>query len=266
MPPPDEDPPLPLSAHFRELRQRLMRSAAVVLLAFLALLPFARQLYELLAVPLARLLPPGVSIIATEVAAPLMVPLKLALSGAVFVAAPYLLYQLWAFIAPGLYRREKVFARALLVGSVILFYAGAAFCYALVLPLIFKFFSAVTPAGVEMMTDMRHYYDFVLRLFLLFGLAFEVPIAVLLLIKAGIADAAGLRRARPYVVVASFAVSMLVTPPDVLSQILLAVPVWLLYEVGLLLGGWLSPTVLGQAATADDDPAQPGATRGPPSG
>ncbi len=249
---PDEAPPQPLSVHFRELRQRLMHSAVAVLLAFLALLPFAGQLYEWLSVPLASLLPPGVSIIATEVAAPLIIPLKLALSGAVFLVAPYLLYQLWLFTAPGLYRHEKIFARALLACSVVLFYAGAAFCYAVVLPLVFKFFNAVTPASVEMMTDMRHYYDFVLRLFLLFGLAFEVPIAVLLLIKAGIADVAALRRARSYVIVASFALSMLVTPPDVFSQILLAVPVWLLYEVGLLLGGQLSPPPLGQAAVAGE--------------
>ncbi len=246
MPAPDEDRPQPLSEHFRELRTRFLRCAIAVLLAFLALLPFARQLYELLSVPLTRLLPPGNSIIAIEVAAPLMIPLKLALSGAVFVAAPYLLYQLWVFTAPGLYRHEKTFARALLACSVVLFYAGAVFCYAVVLPLVFGFFTGIIPDSVAMMTDMRHYYDFVLRLFLLFGLAFEVPVAVLLLIKAGIADVAALRRSRPYIIVGAFALSMLVTPPDVLSQILLAVPVWLLYEIGLLLGARLSPPALGQ--------------------
>ena len=233
---PEGDAPQPLAAHLTELRSRLLRAVAAILLALLALAPFARTLYSLLAAPLQKLLPPDASMIATEVASPFLAPFKLVLVGAVFITIPYLLYQVWSFVAPGMYRHEKRFARWLLTSSVILFYLGAAFAYFAILPLVFAFFTAAAPEGVRVMTDIHHYLNFVLSLSLAFGVAFEIPVAVVLAMRAGLVTAQQLTAARPYVIVGCFVVGMLLTPPDIISQTLLALPAWLLFEAGILAG------------------------------
>ena len=230
---PDQTPSQSLISHLLELRSRLLRSVAAVLLCMVALLPFANRLYTLLAQPMMQSLPQGASMIATGVAAPFMVPFKFAMMLSVYLAMPYLLYQAWAFVAPGLYRRERVFALPLLVSSVVLFYTGMAFAYFAVFPVIFGFFASTAPVGVLVMTDVSSYLDFALTLFLAFGVAFEVPVVVVLLVLLGFVDVAALRQARPYVIVGAFVVGMLLTPPDMFSQTLLAVPICLLYEVGL---------------------------------
>lgn len=236
----DED--RPLLAHLLELRSRLMRCIIVVLALFLAFYPFRETLYRELAGPLMAVLPEGASMIATQVATPFLIPLKLALVAAFFVSIPYLLYQLWAFVAPGLYRHEKVLIWPLLISSVALFYAGMAFAYFVVFPLVFQFFAAATPEGVSMMTDIGEYLSFVMTLFFAFGAAFEVPIATILLVRTGATTRASLASKRPYVIVAAFTIGMVLTPPDVISQVLLAVPVWLLFELGIVLSRWFEPT------------------------
>nr|WP_153719583.1 twin-arginine translocase subunit TatC [Spiribacter salilacus] len=230
-------------AHLLELRTRLMRAAGVVLVLFLAAYPFREPLYTALAGPLIAVLPEGSSMIATQVATPFLIPLKVALVAAFFLSIPYLLYQLWAFVAPGLYRNERQLVWPLLFSSVVLFYAGMAFAYFLVFPLIFEFFAAATPVGVSMMTDIGEYLSFVMKLFFAFGAAFEVPIATILLVKTGATTRQSLAAKRPYVIVAAFTIGMLLTPPDVISQVLLAVPVWLLFELGIFLSRWFSPSV-----------------------
>lgn len=230
---PDATPAQSLISHLLELRSRLLRALVAVLVCMGALLPFANRLYALLARPMIESLPQGASMIATGVAAPFMVPFKFAGMLAVYLAMPYVLYEVWAFVAPGLYRRERVFAMPLLVSSVVLFYAGMAFAYFLVFPVVLGFFASTAPAGVLVMTDVSSYLDFVLTLFLAFGVAFEVPVIVVLLVLVGFVDVAALRQARPYVVVGAFVVGMLLTPPDMFSQTLLAVPICLLYEIGL---------------------------------
>jgi sec-independent protein translocase protein TatC len=230
----------PILAHLLELRSRLLRVVLVVLVAFLAIYPFSDHLYTWLSGPLRAVLPEGSSMIAIQVASPFLIPMKLALLAAVFVTVPYILYQLWAFVAPGLYRHEKRLVWPLLISSTLLFYLGAAFAYFVVFPLVFAFFAAVTPTGVAMMTDISEYLDFVLKLFFAFGAAFEVPIATILLVRSGAVTREALRAKRPYVIVVAFVVGMLLTPPDIVSQILLAVPVWLLFELGLLLSGWFN--------------------------
>ncbi|MBS3786436.1 MAG: twin-arginine translocase subunit TatC [Gammaproteobacteria bacterium] len=237
-----EDEDRPLLTHLLELRTRLMRAAGVVLVLFLAAYPFREPLYTLLAGPLIAVLPEGSSMIATQVATPFLIPLKVALVTAFFLSIPYLLYQLWAFVAPGLYRNERQLVWPLLFSSVVLFYAGMAFAYFLVFPLIFEFFAAATPAGVSMMTDIGEYLSFVMKLFFAFGAAFEVPIATILLVKTGATTRQSLAAKRPYVIVAAFTIGMLLTPPDVISQVLLAVPVWLLFELGIFLSRWFSPS------------------------
>ncbi len=207
----------------------------VILALFLALTFVARDLYTLLSGPLLDRLPDGGSLIATEVASPLLVPLKLALLCALFIAMPYLLYQGWAFIAPGLYRREQRLVLPIVLSSVGLFYLGAAFCYFAVLPILFGFIHAVAPAGVAIMTDISRYLDFCLKLFFAFGLVFEIPVAIHLLVRTGACSKQTLRARRPLVIVMAFLVGMLLTPPDVVSQILVALPVWILFELGLLL-------------------------------
>lgn len=221
-------------SHLVELRQRLMRAALAVLLVFLVLLPFARQIYGMLARPLLAQLPAGSQMVAIEVASPLLAPLKLAFFVALLIAMPVVLYQLWAFVAPALYRHEKRLAMPLLVSSAVLFYLGCAFAYFVVFPLMFAFFTAMAPEGVAVMTDIGKYLDFVLMLFLAFGLAFEVPVATVIVVALGWASVEQLARARAYVIVGAFVVGMLLTPPDIFSQTLLALPVCLLYEVGLL--------------------------------
>ena len=230
----------PLIAHLLELRSRLLRGAAGLLLVLLVLLPFANTLYAWLAQPLLEKLPAGGQLIATEVASPFFAPLKLAFFVAVVLAMPWLLYQAWAFVAPGLYRREKRLALPLLSSALLLFYAGCAFAFFLVLPAVFGFMAKVTPDGVAMMTDINAYLDFVLVLFLAFGLAFELPVAMLVLVALGWVTPAQLREARGYAIVGIFVVAAIVTPPDVISQLMLAIPMCLLYEAGILAAVMLS--------------------------
>ena len=225
---------MPLTAHLTDLRRRLVRCLLAVTLVFLGLFPFAQTLYTAVSEPLRRYLPEGASMIATSVTSPFLAPFKLTLMAAVFVAMPVLLHQVWGFVAPGMYRKERRIALPLLVSSIVLFYAGMAFAFFVVFPMMFGFFASVTPAGVSMMTDISLYLDFILALFLAFGLAFEIPVATFIVVWAGVTDVATLRKSRPYVIVGCFVVGMLLTPPDVFSQTLLAVPMWILFEVGLL--------------------------------
>jgi sec-independent protein translocase protein TatC len=223
-----------LISHLIELRSRLLRSVAAVLLVFVALFPFREWLYSKLAEPLVRVLPHGGHLIATEVSSPFFTPIKLAAVLALVLAMPVVIYQAWAFVSPGLYRNEKRLARPLLVSAVLLFYTGCAFAYFLVMPAAFRFLTAVTPQGVEMMTDISHYLGFVLTLFFAFGLCFEVPVAVVVLVAIGALTPAKLRKSRHYVVVICFVLAAVLTPPDVMSQLLLAVPMYGLYELGLV--------------------------------
>ena len=236
-PPPDDPETLPeqgFMSHLIELRARLLKAIAAVLIVLVALIPFANHLYSLLAAPLVARLPQGAHLIATEVASPFITPLKLAFYTALFIAMPVIVYQLWAFVSPGLYRHERRLAKPLLVAAVLLFYCGCAFAYFLVLPAAFRFLTAVTPQGVEMMTDITHYLDFVMMVFFAFGLCFEIPVAVVILAAVGIVDLARLRSVRRYAIVGAFAVSAIVTPPDITSMVMLAVPMCLLYELGLI--------------------------------
>ncbi len=229
----DQNEAQPFVTHLIELRSRLLKGLCAILIAFSCLFYFANDIYSLIAAPLIAQLSPGSTMIATEVASPFMAPFKLTLFAAIFITMPYLLAQLWGFIAPGLYQQEQRLARPLLISSILLFYAGTAFAYFVVFPLIFGFFNAVTPEGVAVMTDISHYLDFVLKLFFAFGLAFEVPVATVLLIWSGFASVETLKRNRPYVIVGAFVLGMLLTPPDIISQVLLALPIWLLFEAGL---------------------------------
>jgi sec-independent protein translocase protein TatC len=222
-----------LVSHLAELRDRLLRSIVMVLIITLALLPFANNLYRLLARPLMAHLPESSSMIATEVAAPFLTPFKLTLITAIILAVPVLLYQTWSFVAPGLYKNERQLVLPLVVSSTLLFFLGIAFAYFAVFPLMFAFFTQAAPEGIAVMTDISKYLDFVLKLFFAFGIAFEVPVATVLLIWAGITTVERLQEKRPYIIVAAFVFGMLLTPPDVISQTLLAVPVWLLFEAGL---------------------------------
>ena len=233
------DQPLPLVAHLTELRDRLLRALLSVLVIFICLFPFANEIYAFVSEPLRELLPPGASMIATEVASPFLTPFKLTLVAAIFIAIPHILYQVWSFVAPGMYRHEKRFAVPLLVSSIALFYLGASFAYFVVFPLIFAFFTSVGPEGITIMTDINSYLNFVLKLFFAFGIAFEIPIAAILMIWAGITTADDLAKKRPYIIVGCFIFGMLLTPPDIISQSLLAVPMWILFEFGVLLGRFL---------------------------
>ena len=220
--------------HLVELRSRLLRAVAGLLLVFVALLPFANRLYAFLAQPLLDKLPSGGQLIAVEVASPFFAPIKLAFFVAVVVAMPWLLYQLWAFVAPGLYQRERKLAMPLLGSALTLFYAGCAFAYFLVLPAVFGFLASVTPAGVAMMTDINAYLDFVLVIFLAFGASFELPVALVILVLLGWVTPKQLREWRGYAIVGIFVVAAVITPPDVISQLLLAIPMVVLYEAGIL--------------------------------
>lgn len=240
----------PFISHLVELRDRIIRMLIAVGVMAVVLLPFANGLYAYVAAPLVAQLPEGNTMIATQVASPLLTPLKLALITGVFLSMPYLLYQLWAFVAPGLYQHEKRLAVPLLVSSILLFYLGMAFAYYLVFPLIFAFFAATTPEGVAMMTDISAYLDFVLTLFLAFGLAFEIPIATILLVAIGVVTPEDLANKRPYVIVGAFIIGMFLTPPDVFSQTLLAVPMWMLFELGVL----FSKLMLKGRGSEDDAP------------
>ncbi|MBX2809340.1 MAG: twin-arginine translocase subunit TatC [Cellvibrionaceae bacterium] len=232
----------PLVEHLIELRNRLLYCILTIALVFLALLGLANTIYSFIASPLLSLLPAGTSMIATEVATPFLTPFKLTLFVALVLALPMVLYQLWAFLAPGLYANEKRLIAPLIVSSVLLFYTGIAFAYFFVLPLVFGFFTSVAPAGVSVMTDIASYLDFVVKLFIAFGVAFEIPVAIVLLLRSQLVTASTLESKRPYMIVGFFVLAMLLTPPDVISQILLAVPMWLLYEGGIFVGKHLSRT------------------------
>jgi sec-independent protein translocase protein TatC len=212
-----------------------------VLVIFLSLFYFANDIYTIVSEPLRRFLPEGATMIATEVASPFLTPFKLTLVLALFAAVPFLLHQIWAFVAPGMYRQEKKIAVPILLSSIVLFYAGIAFAYYVVFPLVFAFFTSVAPEGVTVMTDINSYLDFILKLFFAFGIAFEIPVATVLLIWTGVTTPDSLAQKRPYVVVGCFIVGMLLTPPDIISQTLLAIPVWLLFEAGIFFGRMIPP-------------------------
>ncbi len=232
----EHDQEQPLVQHLIELRNRLLRIIMSILVIFLCLFAFANDIYAFISAPLQELLPTNSSMIATEVTSPFLTPFKLTMYVSLFLAMPFVLYQIWSFIAPGLYQHEKRIALPLLISSIVLFYTGLAFAYYMVFPLIFAFFTSVAPSGVTIMTDIGSYLDFVMTLFFAFGLAFEIPIATILLIIAGIVTPDELKQKRPFVIVGCFIVGMLLTPPDVFSQTLLAVPMWMLFELGLLFG------------------------------
>ncbi len=238
---PEDDQELSFLQHLVELRSRLLKACAAVLIVLLALLPFSRQLYEALASPLMAQMPEGSSMIAIDVASPFLTPFKFTLLVAFMIAIPIILYQLWAFVAPALFRHEKKLARPLLLSSVLLFYTGCAFAYFVVFPLVFAFLTSVAPEGVVVMTDISKYLDFVMTLFIAFGITFEVPIATILLVATGITTADKLASWRPYVVVGAFAIGMILTPPDIISQTLLALPMWVLFEIGLIFARILVP-------------------------
>lgn len=238
---PEEDRELSFLQHLVELRSRLLKACLAVLVVLVVLLPFSRQLYETLAAPLLAQMPAGSSMIAIDVASPFLTPFKLTLFIAVMVAIPIVLYQLWAFVAPALFKHEKRLARPLLLSSVLLFYAGCAFAYFVVFPLVFGFLTRIAPEGVEVMTDISKYLDFVMTLFLAFGITFEVPIATIILVATGITTADQLAGWRPYIVVGAFALGMFLTPPDIISQTLLALPMWLLFEIGIIFARILLP-------------------------
>jgi sec-independent protein translocase protein TatC len=217
-----------------------MQCILVVLFIFLGLFAYSNELYLYISDPLVTNLPVNSSMIATDVTSPFLTPFKLTLVLSIFAAMPFILYQVWAFIAPGLYKREKMIVVPLFLSSVFLFYAGMAFAYYLVFPLVFTFFTSVSPDGVLVMTDIRSYLDFVLKLFFAFGLSFEIPVAIVILSWMGLVDPSRLGKKRPYIFVLCFSLGMLLTPPDVISQILLAIPMWLLFELGLVLSKAIS--------------------------
>lgn len=226
--------------HLLELRSRLLKAVLSVFIVFIPLAFFATDIYYIAAQPLQNVMPAGSNMIATDVASTFFAPFKLAIVLAIFIAMPLILYQIWGFVAPGLYQNEKRLVAPLMVGSTALFYGGIAFAYYVVFPLIFAFFTSVAPEGVDIATDISSYLDFILKLFFAFGIAFEIPIAIVLLCWTGVTTPSNLRKKRPYIVVGAFVVGMLLTPPDVISQTLLAVPMLLLFEVGLLLGAFYS--------------------------
>ena len=223
-----------LISHLLELRDRLLRSVIAVVICFVPLAFFQNEIFTLVAQPLIEKLPEGTSLIATSVVSPFMAPLKLSVIVALFIAMPYVLFQVWGFVAPGLYRHERRFALPLIVSSIVLFYAGVAFAYYVVFPLMFQFLAATTPTGVKMMTDIANYLDFVLLLFLAFGIAFEMPVAVVLLAATGLVKVESLTSNRGYVILGIFIVAAFLTPPDAISQSFMAVPMYLLYELGIV--------------------------------
>jgi sec-independent protein translocase protein TatC len=230
-----------LLSHLVELRTRVLKMVVAVLVIFICLVPFADTIFTLAAEPLMARLPEGTSMIATQVASPFLTPFKLSLAVAVFLAMPFLLYQAWAFVAPGLYKHERRLVVPLMASSIVLFYSGVAFAYYIVFPLMFGFFTAVAPTGVTVMTDIAAYLDFVLALFFAFGLAFEVPVATVLAVWAGFTTPAKLSKKRPYVLLGAFVLGMVLTPPDVISQTLLAVPVYILFEGGIIMARFMVP-------------------------
>ena len=231
---PERDQEQPLVQHLLELRGRLLKSVVAVLVVFAGLFYFANDIYLYISEPLRASLPEGSTMIATEVASPFLAPFKLTIVLSLFIAIPFILHQAWAFISPGLYRHEKRVAVPLLVASIVLFYLGIGFAYYVVFPLIFSFFTSVGPESVTVMTDINSYLDFILKLFFAFGMAFEIPVATVLLVWSGATSVDNLIKKRPYVVVGCFVIGMLMTPPDIISQSLLALPMWMLFECGVL--------------------------------
>ena len=251
-----------LLEHLIELRDRLLHMVLAVLILFLLLFPFSEEIFSTVAAPLLALMPEGTSMIATGVTSPFLVPFKLVLLLAVLLAVPYLLHQLWAFVAPGLYSHEKRLAAPLLISSVVLFYCGIAFAYFVVFPLLFAFFIGVSPEGVAVMTDIGQYLDFIIAIFFAFGIAFEMPVATFLLILAGATTPEKMAAKRPYIIVGVFVIGMMLTPPDIISQSLLAVPMWALFEIGLIMSRlFIKPKPLDESdpefAFHDDGENQP---------
>ncbi len=239
-------------SHLIELRNRLIRALIAVGLVFVCLFPFAGDLYAVLAHPLLAVLPKGGQMIATDVTTPFFVPMKVAMMSAFVVALPYVLYQVWAFVAPGMYAHERRLVAPLVVASTLLFLCGMAFAYFLVFPVVFGFITSVAPQGVAVMTDINKYLDFVLTLFVAFGITFEVPVAVVLLVRMGVVSVEKLREVRPYVIVGAFVIGAIFTPPDVVSQIMLAVPLWLLYELGILVAAMMVKKARASATEAPE--------------
>ncbi|MDA7747917.1 twin-arginine translocase subunit TatC [Gammaproteobacteria bacterium] len=223
-----------ISSHLLELRTRLIRVLICLGILSVAGIPFASQIYAFVASPLLDILPAGSSMIATQVTSPFMAPLKLVLFSALLITMPYLFYEIWMFMSPGLYKNEKLFVAPLMVSTILLFSAGVTFAYLVVLPIIFKFFIGVAPESIQVMTDINQYLSFVIKLIFAFGIAFEIPIATFLLIRTGIAKKESLIKARPYLIILFFVIGMLLTPPDIFSQLFLAIPMWILFELGLL--------------------------------
>jgi sec-independent protein translocase protein TatC len=250
-----DDRELTFMEHLVELRSRLLKACLAILVVLVILLPFSRRLYTLLSAPLTKHLPEGSSMIAIDVASPFLTPFKLSLLLALIIAIPVVLYQIWAFVAPALYKHEKRLARPLLYSAMVLFYLGCAFAYFVVFPLVFGFFTSVAPEGVSVMTDISRYLDFVMMLFLAFGITFEVPIATIILVATGVTTIRKLKRIRAYVLVGAFALGMLLTPPDIISQTLLALPMWLLFEAGLIMCRILLPDKVKDEGEQEEEPA-----------
>ncbi len=241
-------------SHLVELRSRLMRSIIAVVIVLLCLFPWAKEIYAFLAAPLLKALPQGSTMIATDVTGTFLVPLKVTLMAAFLIALPYVLYQMWAFVAPGLYRHEQRLAMPVIISSVVFFAFGMAFAYFAVFPIAFGFFANYAPTGVQMMTDIDKYLSFVLTMFLAFGITFEVPVVVIVLVRLGVVKLETLRSIRGYVIVGAFVVGAIFTPPDIVSQILLAVPLWLLFELGLLVARFISVPTKDGESTEEEKP------------
>ena len=244
-------------SHLRELRDRLLRCVLSVVILFAGLFAFSEEIYTGLAEPLLRHLPAGSNMIAIDVASPFLTPFKLVLMSSIFLAVPYLLAQIWGFVAPGLYKSEKRLAVPLLISSTLLFYCGVSFAYFVVFPLVFGFFTSIAPAGVEVSTDISRYLDFVITIFFAFGIAFEVPIAVFILVAMGLTTLEDLAKKRPYFIVVAFVAGMFLTPPDIISQTLLALPMWLLFECGI----WFARLMLRKPKAGSDGVSMPLASR-----
>jgi sec-independent protein translocase protein TatC len=249
--PQDGGPQETFISHLIELRSRLLRSIVAVVIVLVCLVPWAKDIYAALAAPLVRALPAGATMIATDVTGTFFVPLKVTAMAAFLLALPYVLWQIWAFVAPGLYQHEKRLALPVIVSSFVFFLIGMSFAYFLVFPIAFHFFAAYAPAGVTMMTDIDKYLSFVLTMFVAFGVTFEVPVVVIVLVRMRIVSLEKLRSIRPYVIVGAFVVGAIFTPPDVVSQLLLAVPMWLLYELGMLLARMMLPPVADAATESE---------------
>jgi sec-independent protein translocase protein TatC len=256
-PPPEGSAQETFISHLIELRDRLLRAIIAVVVALLVLFPFAKDIYAVLAAPLVKVLPAGATMIATDVTGTFLVPLKVTLMAAFLVALPYVLWQMWAFVAPGLYQHEKKLAAPVILSSFAFFLVGMAFAYYVVFPVAFGFFAGYAPAGVQMMTDIDKYLSFVLTMFIAFGVTFETPVIVIVLVRLRVVTLAQLKAIRSYVIVGAFVIGAIFTPPDVISQLLLAIPLWLLYELGILLARFVVPPAIDDAAAAVKSGSEP---------